>query len=99
VCSPPQGPTRTQQGRAGRTRRLAVGGQPSPQPWQVEGGKMETYPLLELLVDSIQCVLDCDALQIPRGNFKAQWEVESNLLDLWVAQWQLQESRIFDSCR
>lgn len=58
-----------------------------------------TYPLLELLVDSIQCVLDGDALHVSRMDLKAEREVQGDLLDLWYAQGQCQVCWVLDSRR
>jgi hypothetical protein len=36
---------------------------------------MDTYLLLELLVDSVQRILDCDTLHVPCRYFQAQGEM------------------------
>lgn len=55
-----------------------------------------TYPLLELLVNGFQGVLDCDTLHISCGNFKTEREVQGDLFDLGYAQWQAQECWVVD---
>lgn len=59
--------------------------------------KRTTYPLLELLVNGIQRVLDGDTLHVSRADLKAEREVESDLLDLGYAQGQGQECWVLDS--
>jgi hypothetical protein len=51
----------------------------------------KTYALLELLVDGIQGILD-----VPRDDLKAEREVQGDLLELGRAQWQFEDSRVFD---
>jgi hypothetical protein len=50
-----------------------------------------THPFLELLVDGIQCVLDGDALEIPRCYLQPQREVQVNLLDGWCCEQLLED--------
>ena len=61
---------------------------------------MSTYPLLELLVDRVQRVLDRDALQVPRRDFDARGEDEVDLFDRGRGQHLLEHSRVVDGgCR
>lgn len=48
-------------------------------------------------MDGIQRVLDGDTLHVSRADFKAEREVESDLLDLGYAQGQGQECWVLDS--
>lgn len=59
-------------------------------------GRGGAYPLLELLVDGIQCILDCHALEIPCNNLESQWEVQINLLDWWLREHLLQDVLVFN---
>ena len=49
-------------GKVARRRKIYV-------VWNPQG--LKTYPLLELLVDGIQCILDGDALHVPGVDLKA----------------------------
>ena len=42
---------------------------------------MQTHPLLELLVDCVQRILDCDSLEVPCCYLESEGEMEVNLLD------------------
>lgn len=98
-CSPSSGgrltvsstrlcPTRSQQGRVFPTRHPPGTCQYHLEEIKGSGGRREqndsTYLLLELLVDGIKCILDCDSLQISGGDLEAQGEVQVNLLDWGV---------------
>lgn len=49
-----------------------------------------TYLLLELLVDCVQRILDCHALQIPCNDIQSKREMQVNLLDHWCHKGLLQ---------
>lgn len=51
----------------------------------------DTYLLAELLVDSVQRVLDGDAAQVPRRHLQAEREVQVDLLDRRLGEHQLEE--------
>ena len=57
-----------------------------------------TYPLFELLVDSVQRILDGNALHVPCRDLEPQREVQGDLLDLGYAQWQSEIRWVLD-CR
>ena len=57
-----------------------------------------THPLLELLVDGVQCVLDGDAFEVPCCYLQPQWEVQVNLLDGWCCE-ELLEDLLVLYCR
>lgn len=59
-------------------------------------GRSGAYPLLELLVDGIQCILDCHALEVPCNDLESQWEVQVNLLDWWLCEHLLQDVLVFN---
>lgn len=52
--------------------------------------------LLVLLVDGIHGILDSDAFHTTRDNFKAQGEVQGDLLDGWVGEVQLEDVLVID---
>lgn len=52
---------------------------------------LATHPLLELLVDGIQCVLDGDAFEVPCCYLQPQWEVQVNLLHWWRREHLLED--------
>ena len=58
-----------------------------------------TYPLLILLVDRIQCVLDGNALEVPCRDLKAEGEVEVNLLDGGCREEFLESIPLLRCCR
>ena len=60
---------------------------------------VQTYLFLELLVDSIQGVFDCYALQIPRCNFESQWKVQVNFFDWWCGEELFQNLFLVKRCR
>lgn len=60
---------------------------------------MECYLLLELLVDSVQRVLDSDSFVITSTHFQAQWEVQVNLLDRRIDEVQFENVCVFDGVR
>jgi hypothetical protein len=47
-------------------------------------------------VNRVQGILDGYALHVPRDNLKTEREVQGDLLELGRAQWQFEDSRIFD---
>jgi hypothetical protein len=47
-------------------------------------------------VNRVQGILDGHALHVPRDNLKTEREVQGDLLELGRAQWQFEDSRIFD---
>jgi hypothetical protein len=55
----------------------------------------DTHPLLELLVDGIQCVLDRNAFEVPCCYFEPEREVEVNLLDWWCCEELLEVFLVF----
>lgn len=61
-----------------------------------DGRRGGTYSLLELLVNGIQCILDCHALEVPCNNLESQWEVQVNLLDWWLREHLLQDVPVFN---
>lgn len=54
----------------------------------------QPYLLFELLVDSVQCVLNRYSLQVPGSDFEPKREVQINLLDRRVSQEFFQYCRI-----
>lgn len=57
------------------------------------------YLLLELLVDSVQRILDGDALHIPSSHLQSQWEVQVNLLDGRIDQVHFEDVFVFEIWR
>lgn len=60
---------------------------------------LKTYPLLVCLVDSIQGVLDRDALEISCCYLHSEGEVQVNLFDRGVGERDLQDGRVFHGGR
>ena len=87
-----QGPIRIPSDRALPSRRLPVRDcqQGDTSSWSVNSDL-----LLELLVNGIQCIFDCNALQVSCGDLKAKREMEINLLDRWSGQELLQDAWVF----
>ena len=58
-----------------------------------------THFLLVLFVDGVQCILDCDALEVPRSDFETEGEMQVNLLDWWSGEKLLQRFLFVQRCR
>jgi len=61
--------------------------------------KASSYLLLELLMDSIQCILDGDTLQVPCSHLEPKWEVQVDLLDWRLCEHLLEHARLIQCCR
>ncbi len=57
-----------------------------------------SYLLLELFMDSIQCILDGYTLHVPCSDLKPKWEVQVDLLDWRLCEHLLEHSRLIQ-CR
>lgn len=61
--------------------------------------RLETYLLLELLVDGVQRILDGHALEVSRSDLEAQREVQVDLADQRKAERLLEDILVFESSR
>lgn len=55
-----------------------------------------TYLLLELLVDSVKRVLDCDSLEITSSHLQPQREMQVNLLHRGVYEMEFEDILVLD---
>ena len=56
---------------------------------------MNSHLLPELLMDSIECILDGDAFEVSCGYFQPQREVQVNLLDWGCCEHFLENILVF----
>lgn len=61
------------------------------------GAELVSYLLFELLVDRIQCVLDCYSLEVAGRDLKPERPVKVDLLDGWSGQELLEDILVFYS--
>jgi hypothetical protein len=61
--------------------------------------RQRTYPLLELLVNRVQRVLDGYSFEVPCCYLEPEGEVEVNLLDWWRREHLLEELLVVYCCR
>jgi hypothetical protein len=59
----------------------------------------EACLLLELLVDCVQRILDCDTLEVTSSDRQTQWPYQVNLLDRWGHQVHLENVLVLDGVR
>jgi len=62
-------------------------------------GMLVSHPLLELLVDSIQCILDRDAFEVPCCYLETEGEVKVNLLNWRCCEHLLEVLLVVYRCR